>query len=404
MKIIFISRFFYPDHSATSQLLTDLAFHLAKVGVSVVVLASRQIYDDPGRVLPFRDTQAAVRIIRPWSTRFGRQNILGRACDYLTFYVSAAWNLLFLTKANDVLIAKTDPPLISVVAAMVAKYRRATTCNWIQDLFPEVAQALELGGGDWGQSLLRKLRNWSLRSAKCNIAIGEYMATKLLEEGVSRDSITVIHNWADGVSIQPIPREKNTLRKDWGLEHSFVVGYSGNFGRAHEFETILEVATRLGNKRDVVFLFIGGGAQKKPIEDAAAKAGVKNIILKPYQPRELLASSLTVPDVHLISLRPSLEGLIVPSKFYGIAAAGRPCIFIGDKNGQIPALLSDGQCGFSLEIGQVEVLRQLISDLADHPQTCAELGLRARALFDAKFDRSHAMRAWCKTIEKVAQL
>lgn len=230
------------------------------------------------------------------------------------------------------------------------------------------------------------------------------MARKLLDEGVSRNSITVIHNWADGVSIQPIPREKNTLRKAWGLEHRFVIGYSGNFGLAHDFETILEVAARLGDKPDVVFLFIGGGAQKKPIEEAAAKARGRNIILKPYQPRELLASSLTVPDVHIISLRPSLEGLIVPSKFYGIAAAGRPCIFIGDRNGEIPTLLSDGQCGFSFEIGQVDALQRLIYDLADHPEACVEIGLRARALFDAKFDRAHAMRAWCQTIERVAQL
>lgn len=403
MRVIFINRFFYPDHSATSQLLTDLAFYLAESGTSVTVLASRQIYDDPDRVLSSKDTQRAVCIVRPWSTRFGREKMWGRICDYMTFYLSAAWALLVLAKAKDVLIVKTDPPLISVVAAVVAKCRGALVCNWTQDLFPEVAQALEFGGNDWIQTVLRKLRNWSLRTAKCNVAIGEHMAKKLFDEGVPREAITVIHNWADGDSIRPLAREENSLRKAWGLERSFVVGYSGNFGRAHEFETILKVAARLANKQDIVFLFVGGGAQKGLIEDASANATVKNILLKPYQPRDLLATSLTVPDVHLISLRPSLEGLIVPSKFYGIVAAGRPTIFIGDRDGQIPLLLSEGRCGFSFEIGQVEEMRQLISDLADQPEICAKLGLRARALFDARFDRSHAMQAWRKTLGTVGQ-
>ena len=394
MKIVFINRFFSPDHSATSQLLTDLAFHLAKTGVVVHVISSRQVCDDPNATLPSHDIVQGVRVARVWTTRFGRQNLAGRTFDYLTFYLSATWNLFMLLRPGDIIVAKTDPPLISVIAAVVAKISRAKLINWLQDLFPEVAGALDVGGIGRLESLLRLVRNWSLQTACKNVVIGDGMAKKLAGEGINPDTIQVIHNWADGRTIQPVDRDKNELRREWNLREKFVVGYSGNIGRAHEFDTILDGAEKLKGAANIVFLFIGGGAQRHWIEEEARRRGLENIMFKPYQPREQLTLSLTVPDVHLISLQPALEGLIVPSKFYGVAAAGRPTIFIGSRNGEIPRILRKAQCGFSVEKGQAEEASRIIRVLAAHPETCLLLGMHARALFDQRFDMRHAMQAW----------
>jgi|CXWL01.1.fsa_nt_gi glycosyltransferase involved in cell wall biosynthesis len=394
MKIVFVNRFFYPDQSATSQILTDLAFHLAKTGVSVHVVTSRQVHDDPDSTLASDDFIQGVRVIRVWTTGFGRQNLPGRMLDYLTFYLSAAWSLFSLVKLGDLVVAKTDPPLISVVAAMVVKSRGAKLINWIQDLFPEVAGVLGIGGIKGLEGLLRSMRNWSLRTASKNVVIGDGMAKKLAEEGIKPEAIQVIHNWADGYAIQPVDREKNDLRREWNLQDAFVVGYSGNIGRAHEFDTILDAAVKLNSAANIVFLFIGGGAQRDRIEEETRRRGLENIMFKPYQPRERLAFSLTVPDVHLISLQPSLEGLIVPSKFYGIAAAGRPTIFIGSKNGEIPCILREAQCGFSIEKGQAEEASRVIRELADDKETCLRLGRNARVLFDQRFNTRHAMQVW----------
>lgn len=402
MKIVFINRFFFPDHSATSQMLTDLAFHLAKTGVAVHVITSRQGYDDPNATLPSQDCIHGVDVSRIWTTRFGRQNLLGRTFDYLTFYLGAAWALFRLLRSGDIIVAKTDPPLISVLAAITAKLRGAKLINWIQDLFPEVACTLSGSGTGRLVGGLRAVRNWSLKTASKNVVIGERMATKLTEEGVQPDAIQVIHNWADGCTIQPIDREKNNLKQEWNLQDAFVVGYSGNIGRAHEFGTILDAAEKLKSAANIVFLFIGGGAQRDWIEEEARRRGLENIMFKPYQPREQLTLSLTVPDVHLISLQPWLEGLIVPSKIYGIAAAGRPTIFIGNKNGEIPRIIREGQCGFSIEKGQAEEASRVIQELADHRETCLSLGRRARALFDQRFDVRHAMQAWEAVIAATA--
>jgi colanic acid biosynthesis glycosyl transferase WcaI len=124
VKIVFLNRYFYPDHSATSQLLTDLAFDLAARGLAIHVITSRQCYDNPREVLPARESIRGVQVHRVWTLRFGRGRLIGRTFDYLTFYLSAAWRLAVLLAPGDVVVAKTDPPLISVIAAVLARLRK----------------------------------------------------------------------------------------------------------------------------------------------------------------------------------------------------------------------------------------------------------------------------------------
>jgi colanic acid biosynthesis glycosyl transferase WcaI len=402
MKTVFVNRFFYPDHSATSQILSDLTFFLSKSKYKVWVITSRQVYDNPDATLPRKDVVQGVRIIRVWTSRFGRQRLWGRAIDYGTFYLSALWCLLRIVRAGDTVVAKTDPPLISVVAAIATRFRGAVLLNWIQDLFPEVASALAVKGAGLLERLLRHLRNRSLQAARRNVVIGQGMARKLREEGIQSDRIRVIHNWADGSTIQPVDLEKNTLRHEWCLESKFVVGYSGNFGRAHEFDTILSAAEILRDVRRIVFLFIGAGAQLASMRKQTEAKGLENILFKPYQPRDQMRLSLSVPDMHVISLLPSLEGLIVPSKFSGIAAAGRPMLYIGDVQGEIPQLIRNARCGFSVEVNQAEQAAAVINKLAHETAVCRRLGKQARMLFDQQFDKSYAEKAWQHLITELA--
>ena len=307
-KLIFINRYFYPDHSATSQMLSDLAFGLAKLDnqQSIQIVTSRQRYDDAAAQLPADESILNVHIHRVATTCFGRQNLLGRAIDYLSFYAASFVTLIKLTQAGDTLIAKTDPPLISVIAALVAKIKQAHLVNWLQDLFPEVAAELgvKLARG-LPYKLLKALRNQTLHQAKMNVAIGELMAERLKTEGIPADKITVIHNWADEEQLHPIAHDQNPLRTEWGLQGKFVVGYSGNLGRSHDFATILEAAAALKDRTDIVFLLIGGGAQLPSVQKECADKGLANVMFKPYQPREKLSESLSVADVHLISLKPT---------------------------------------------------------------------------------------------------
>jgi colanic acid biosynthesis glycosyl transferase WcaI len=405
-KLVFVNRYFYPDHSATSQMLSDLAFGLAADGdFEVHVVTSRQRYDDPASRLPEFEYVRGVAVHRVWTSRFGRNNLWGRVVDYGSFYGSSARALYRLADSRSILVAKTDPPLISVVAAGIAKLRGAGLVNWIQDVFPEVAEALglQVARGPWHR-WPKWLRNQSLKNADANIAIGDLMKGRLLGEGVSGQKIAVIHNWADEAGITPVSPEQNALRKEWGLDGRFVVGYSGNLGRGHEFDTLLEAAEALRNNAEIVFLVIGGGANLAAVREAVASRKLGNFVFKPYQPREILSASLSAADVHLVSLRPELEGLIVPSKFYGIAAAGRPVLFIGAPDGEIARILGQANCGFSVKPGDSKDLAGRVLEMAGNPRAVEAMGHSARQLFEIRFGMRAALKAWRAILANLGEM
>lgn len=309
-----------------------------------------------------------VSVERVWSTRFGRAGLVGRAVDYLTFYFSAFFALLGHRRA--VVIAMTDPPLTSVLAAVASN----RVVNWVQDLFPEVAESL----GIRVPRLLRRVRDWSLRRARANVVLGDLMAARV-------PKAVIIHNFADA-DLAPQPRPSG---------HAFVVGYSGNLGRAHEFETIMGAMQRLP---DVRFLFTGGGAQLAAVKRAAGA----NAAFRPYAPREELSASLSAADAHLVSLKPSLEGLVLPSKFYGVLAVGRPVIFVGARDGELARIIEAHRCGIVVEMGDVDGLTHAIRTLANDRTEAAAMGHRGRELYLARFAPHHAFAAWERVLEEAA--
>jgi glycosyltransferase involved in cell wall biosynthesis len=345
-------------------------------------------YDDPKTVLPAGEMLDGVRVRRVATTRLGRGNVAGRLVDYLSFYLSASWALARIARRGDLIVAKTDPPLISVPAALIARLKGARLVNWLQDLYPEVAAAMGIRGlGGMAGRAVAGLRDWSLRRAAANVAIGERMAERLRARGIPARSIRVIQNWSSDGDVAPVPPEANPLRGEWGYgPGDFVVAYSGNLGRAHEVETLLDAARRLAGRKDVRFLFIGGGHHLRAVEQQAGP----NIAFRPYQPRARLAQSLSVGDVHWLSLREAFEGLIVPSKFFGIAAAGRPVIAVTHREGEIARIVGEHGCGLVVEPGDGEGFARAIAGLADDRAACLAMGQRARTMLDADFGQSHA--------------
>lgn len=390
-------------------MLSDLAFHLGEsAGTDVHVITSRQRYDDPSVHLAGRESVDGVEIHRVRGSSFGRSNLIGRLVDYLSFYAGAGWWLWRLVRRGDVVVAKTDPPLISVVAFPVCRLRGAVLVNWLQDLFPEVAGALHVRGLSGAvERIVRRVRNRSLRVAACNVAIGERMAARVIREGVPAGQVQVIPNWSDGGGVAPLPPEKNLLRTEWGLRERFVVGYSGNMGRAHEFDTLGGAIDLFADQTDggsTTFLFVGGGHYRQSLEAQALQNGWQHVLFKPYQPRERLQQSLGVADVHVVVLRPELEGLIVPSKFYGIAAAGRPMIFIGDPQGEVAGLIRRHECGRVIASGNKSGLCQALAVYRDDEALRRRHGVNARAAFEACFDKPIALDAWASLLARVSRV
>jgi glycosyltransferase involved in cell wall biosynthesis len=395
-SIIFVNKYFYPDHSATSQILSDLAFHLAASGYSVRVFTSQQRYDDPRAQLPEVETTSGVSINRLATTRFGRSTLLGRGLDYLSFYRSAWRCVLDRANPGDILVAKTDPPLLCVAAMRAANRRGLHLINWLQDLYPEVAIQLDVPfvKGPVAQALMY-YRDLALCAAAANVVVGERMADILRARGVGPDRIHIIPNWCDDDEIQPVPRHDNPLRREWSLEGRFVVGYSGNLGKAHEFDSVLAAAEYLRADPRIVFLFIGGGSKFDALAQNVTERKLTHLFrFEPYQERTALKHSLGVPDVHWFSLKPELEGLVVPSKFYGIAAAARPMIAVTAQHGELAQLIRLYGCGEVVEPGNGEHLAATLRRLSADGQGLAEMGLRARTMLEAQFTRREAFESW----------
>ncbi len=389
MKLVFVNRFFYPDHSATSQMLSDAVFFLAEKGHEVHVVTSRLTYEGDVRLMPSESVQQVV-VHRIWTSSFGRDSLLGRAVDYFTFYLSVFWRLLWLLERGDTVIAKTDPPMVSVPVGLTAKIKGARLVNWLQDLFPEVAVELGMQIPGFVISMLTWLRNRSLHQADQNIVIGELMRNRVLKQAVYTDRVTVVPNWADGEVVFP-RAGANPLRQQWSLDDKFVVGYSGNLGQAHEIETLLGAIRQLSSDPSVVFLFIGGGALLDDLKTRLGKEGMSNCLFQPYQPRQQLPLSLTLPDVHLVILKPELEGLIVPSKIYGVMSAGKPMLYIGDKEGEVASLVLEHGIGEVVAEGDSEALVSQILKMKETPESLVVMGDASRRLFDQHYSREKSL-------------
>jgi glycosyltransferase involved in cell wall biosynthesis len=400
-RVIFCNRYYRPDHSATAQLLTDLAEYLAERSVEVIVVTSRQRYDDASARLPAREQLDGVTIYRVWTSRLGRDHLAGRALDYVTFYLSASLTLLRLVTRHDLLIMKTDPPLLSVLGWMVARIKGARLIHWLQDLFPEVARELGINLPKALYRLVTAVRDASLKGADANVVLGRRMAQRLRATGIGDSHIIEIPNWVIDRDIKPVPRDHNPLRAEWGLKNRFVVGYSGNLGRAHDIDTMYAAARHLSDDPRFLFLFIGGGAGMKQLQARVAAEGPANILFRPYQPIEQLSNSLSAPDLHWATLSPMLEGLIVPSKSYGVFATGRPLLFIGASDGEIGSLITTHQCGAVIEPGRSEEVVKYLKRLSDDPEYLLAISRSAQLLFERKYAYGISLAAWEKLISDV---
>lgn len=398
-KIVFINRFFYPDISATSQILADLAFGLAEKGENVTVITGPMLYGDSRARLPRQETVRGVQVYRVLSTRFGQAIGLGRLVDYLSFYITCLWRLLVCLERGDTVVVKTDPPLLAIPALLVTRLRGARQLNWLQDIFPEVAMAAGVGlkPAVLNTAVMHTLsaaRDWSIRHADQTVVLGDVMRKYLLDRGHNPDQISIIPNWSDICALYPLNHADNKLRSEWALKDRFVIGYSGNMGVAHDFDLILKAAEKLKDRQDIVFLMIGSGQRRQEVESHVRALGLTNVIFKPYQPREELVYSLNAADVHIVSLRPEMEGFIVPSKICGIAAVGRPVLFLGSASGEIASILKRYECGTTVSGSSAQDFVDAIFAYADDPDRLQAAGSNARRLAREMFDQRRAILHW----------
>ncbi len=399
-RILFINQYYWPDHASTAQHLTDLAEFLAERGFECHVLTSQGRYK-PGepRPAPF-EIRGGVHIHRVAATSLGRRGTWSRMADYLSFYSGAAFKALRMPRF-DLVVTLTTPPIIGLIGTILKRLRGSRHIFWSMDLHPDASMALGRMSpqGRFGR-LMYATSGAVYRRADRVVVLGPYMADRIALKQVAPEKIATIPVWSRRDEIYPLPRESNPLRKSLGLEGSFVAMYSGNLGLAHSFDEFIDAARALSDRPDIVFLFVGDGPRKREVEAAAASEGLSNIRLLEPVPRDWLHASLSLADVHLISMKPEMTGIVVPGKLYGAMAAGRPIVFVGPEHCEPADTIRHAGCGFTLPKGDAPGVASSIALLASDASLARRMGERARTSFLAHYEQRLSCMRFCELIEE----
>ena len=407
MKICFFNRSYWPDQAATGQLLTELAEDLvSRHGCEVTVVAGRALHaagDERRRLAPVdRETHQGVTILRANGTRFRPRRFAGRAANYLTYFASASL-AAFNVGRPDIVVSLTDPPIVGLAARWTARRAGARFVFLCEDIFPEVAALIEDFHNDRVNRTLDRVNRYLLREADAVVALGDRMRRRLVEEkGADPARVSVIHNWADCEAIVP-GRKDNMFTREHGLGDRFVLMHSGNIGMSQNLDVLIEAASRLKSKNRLLIAVVGDGAKRDVLEQAAARRGLTNIRFFPYQPKARLHESFAAADAFLVSLKSGIEGYIVPSKVYGILAAGRPYIAAVDPSSEAAAIARDYGCGLLATPGDPDSLAEAIMAMYDDPGATRAMGQRARAAA-LRFDRRVSVAAYHDLFVRVAGL
>lgn len=384
-RVIFVNRVYWPATAATAQLLTDLAEGLARKGWSVHVISS-------GTVSTVRN---GVTIHRTGEDQ-AAPGIFSRIQNYRRFTHAACETLGRLLQTGDIVVPMTDPPTLGLAVTRAAANRGARLIPWLQDIYPEIA-AHHFGILASAALFPLKLRrNHAWRQAAALVVLGQDMGQTLLNQGVPREKIRVIPNWAPRELHTPAPDKEvaEHRRSRWELANKFVVAYSGNLGRVHEFATVLDTANELRDEARIEFLFIGDGPRFDEVKTLAQRRRLTNLRLLPFEPRGSLPASLRAADAHLVTLLPGYARLVYPSKFAGVLAAGRPVLFIGPTEGEIASTIRQHDCGDAVATGDATRLASLIRQLAGDAVLWRKQSDQARLLYTQEFTGDKALARW----------
>jgi colanic acid biosynthesis glycosyl transferase WcaI len=398
MRILLLNLYYPPDTSATAKMAETVVNALAQEH-EVTVLCGRPSYDPTERRawrLYQTEVNGNVRIVRVGSTAFPRFNMLKRLLNYSSYTKLVIPRALFAR--CDAVLAMTDPPFEGIVGAFVAMLKRKTYIYNIRDMYPDMA----VGGSIVAAGLLariwEKLHRWALRRAAIVIVLGQDMRNRILAKGVGADQIEIVR---DGAEILPanaphLPLDSEVIRKIRG-DFRFVLLHAGNIGFYGAWESLLLAAKQLESD-GVGLVFVGEGAQLAQVQALANEAG--NICFLPFFPATKIASGLAAPDAHVITVKRGLEGVVVPSKMYGILAAGKPIVAVAPR--ETDAVTLGERMGFSVgaDPDSPEEIARVVRALANDPERRQKMSQAALAAAPA-YDRVKELQKFVQIFSRI---
>ena len=398
-NLLIITQFFPPDYAATGQLIQELARNLGENDVQVNVFTGQPGYAFTQGSAPNREVEDNLTIRRSRTVNIASKRIRAKALSGIIFTLRATLTILKNGRKNDVVLLTTAPPFLSIAGYIANLFLGLEYICLIYDLYPDAV--VELGVTS-RNSLITKLWNkinalvWK-RSKKL-VVLSETMKQRITDKHPQvANKISVIHNWADSDWIKPIKKQENWFAREHGIDRKFTVLYSGNMGRCHDVETILETIKLLQNE-SVQFVFIGAGTKHEICRQEVARLNLKNCTFLPYQDKNNLPYSLTACDLALVSIAPGLEGVVAPSKLYGIMAAGKAIAAICEPHSYLRQIIGSAKCGGAFDNQNSQGLANFIMNLANNPELSSEMGKAGRKYMVENFTPKIIARQYCDVL------
>ena len=406
-SLLVLSQLFYPELVSTGQTLTELCEQLAVLGVDVDVICGPQTVINRDVKAPKIINHMGIRIRRVFGTRFPKLNLLGRVLNQITFTVSAFLYLLLRPSKKPVLVL-TNPPFLALICALLKIIKLGGPYIYLVfDVYPDTAVNLGLLK-DNGLicRIWERMNIFLLRHASVVIVIGRCMEDVIKQKakkfGLKLDhKLRHISIWSDDKLISSASDTKNPLRKKWGLEGKFIVGYFGNMGRFHDMQTIISAAKVLKSNKDICFLFVGEGHKKQLVIDYAAKHELQNCQFHTYVARDGLGHLMHLADVGLVSLLEGQEGLSVPSKTFGLMAAGIPIIAAMSDRSEIARIIHEENCGVLVKPNEKQILAESILGLYNDKDMLRQKGRNASKAVAEKYNLTKIAREYFDLIKQV---
>lgn len=397
MNILLLNQYYPPDTSATASIVEDLAQALA-ARHQVTVVAGRPSYAPRERhayYLARRQQEGRLTTLRVGSTAFDRRRMAGRAVNYLSYLGLALAIGLSRRPRPDVIIAMTDPPVANIMGALIALVRRTTLVYNIRDLHPDMAVAsgaVNPSGLTW---LWERIHRWSIRRAKRVIVLGDDMRERIVAKGMDPQRVIVVR---DGATPPGTARTSGTHVADEVRGGApFVVVHAGNLGFAGAWETLIEAARTLDGV-GIRLVFVGDGSRLLGLMERAQ--GLDRVAFLPFRPAEELPDLLAAADLHVVTVRPGLSGLIVPSKLYPILMAGRPVLAVAPPDSDVARIVQREACGLVADPDDPEDVARMMRWAHDHPEELVAMGKRAREA-GKRFERKDLIQDFVRVIEEL---
>ena len=396
MHILLLNQYYPPDTSATAKMAVQVAEKLAERH-QVTVVAGRPSYD-PDEFYPFaflrRDIRDNVTVERVASTAYPRHQMRRRVSNYLSYLALAVPRALAIHP--DIVLAMTDPPVAGIAGAFIARMADRPFVYNIRDLYPDMAIGGDIVQPNRWVDRWEKMHRRALHQAVRVIVLGDDMRERIISKGVSPDRVVVVR---DGASFPPSPPERNDLVvQKIRCDFSFVALHAGNLGFYGAWDSLLKAAHILRNE-NTGLVFVGDGANRAAMEISAKP--LPNVRFLPFFPIEQVPHVMMAGDVHIVTVRRGLEGVVVPSKLYSILAAGRPVLAIAAAESDAARIVRESGCGISADPDDPAAIAAAIRELRNDQNRLIQMGIRAKETA-AKYARVDELERFAEVVEEAA--